>query len=131
MTEKEDEEILNPRGKRLAYSRFFAGGMHKDDSVLLRDFKRNCAKKGIHMSYDGMKKCCGWSILLERNNRIENALISIAAASGIDADVFIDEVVSKFLENIEAEFKKNNLAKKVGTFRKDAIDKTVVKLVET
>jgi len=131
MTE-EDREILNPRGKRLAYSNFFGGWMHRADCrKLVVEFKRNCAKRGMHMNYDGKKNRCGWSILLERNNRIENVLIPIAVASGINADIFIDELLDKFLENIEVKYTKNGLAKEIDTFRRDTIDKTVVKLVKT
>ena len=122
---KENEEIFNPRGKRLAYSRFFTGGMHKDDSEELKDFKRNCAEKGVHMSYDGRKKCCGWSILLKRNNKIEGTLTPIATACKSDVDAFVDELLDEFLENIEVECKKSGIIKELDAFRKTTINKTV------
>jgi len=125
------EDKVGPRGKRILYSRFFSGGIHKDDSEELEEFKRNCSRKDIHMNYDGKKKRCAWSILLKRNNKIEEILIPFALASGVDADVFIDEVIEKFLENIKLECTKNDLPEKVESFRKDTIEKVVSKTVQT
>jgi len=123
-----NEDMVGARGKRLLYSKFFSGGIHKDDAKYLNEFKSNCSKKDIHMSYDGKKKKCAWSILLKRNNKIENTLIPFALTSAIDADVFIDEVIDEFLENIKVEYTKNDLAEMVGSFRKDTIKKSVSKL---
>ena len=125
------EDKVGPRGKRILYSRFFSGGIHKDDYNQVEEFKQNCSRKNIHMNYDGKKKRCAWSILLKRNNKIEDILIPFALASGVDADVFIDEIIEKFLENIKLECTKNDLPEKVESFRKDAIEKAVVKTVQT
>lgn len=125
------EDKVGPRGKRLLYSRFFSGGIHKDDYNQVEEFKQNCSRKNIHMNYDGKKKRCAWSILLKRNNNIEEILIPFALASGVDADVFIDEIIEKFLENIKLECTKNDLPEKVGAFRKDTIEKAVAKTVKT
>ncbi len=108
----EEEGNLNPRGKRLLYSRFFAGAIHKDDSRELMDFKRNCAEKGVHMSYNGGENRCGWSIALKQSNEIDKVLIPIAAASGVNTRVFIAEVMGEFLENMKAKSTKNDLAKR-------------------
>ena len=124
------EDIVGPRGKRLLHSRFFSGGIHKDDSEHLEEFKNYCSRKGIHMNYDGKKKNCGWSIRIKRGNRIERDFIPIAEAMGIDADVFIDEILDQFREGIRMEFKKNGVVKEIGMFRKNTINKTVSKVVE-
>lgn len=126
-----EEDMVGARGKRLLYSRFFSGGIHKDDSKELEEFKNNCSRKDIHMNYDGKKKRCAWSVLLKRNNKIERILVPFALASGIDADVFIDEVIDEFLENIKLECTKNDLTQKVGSFRKDTISKIVAKTKHT
>ena len=80
------EDKVGPRGKRILYSKFLSGGIHKDDYNQVEEFKQNCSRKGIHMNYDGKKKRCAWSILLKRNNKIEDVLIPFALASGVDAD---------------------------------------------
>lgn len=125
------EDIVGPRGKRLIYSKFFSGGIHREDVEHLDKFKNNCSRKGIHMNYDGRKKECAWSVLLKRNNKIEEILIPFALASGVDVDVFIDEIIEKFLENIKLECTKNDLSEKVESFRKDTIEKVVSKTVQT
>jgi len=125
-----EEDTIGPRGKRLLHSRYFSGGIHKDDFKDLEEFKKNCSRKDIHMNYDGKKESCAWSILLKRNNKIEKILIPFAQASGIDADVFIDEVLDEFLENIKLECTDNNLAQKMGTLRKKAISKTISNVIE-
>jgi len=125
-----NEDIVGPRGKRILYSWPIHGYIHKEDVKYFEMFKKNCSKKGVHMNYDGKKEDCGWSILLKRNNRIEDVLIPIAEASGIDVDVFIDEFVDRFLESIKLECKKNGVVKEIGRFRKDTIGRTVSKIVE-
>jgi len=125
------EDIVGPRGKRVLYSKFFAGGIHESDLKHLREFKRNCFTKGIHMNYDGKKRGCGWSILFKRNNKIEKTLVPIAMESGIDIDVFIDEMIDRLLEDLKTECAKNKLAKEVGTFRKDEIKKVVSNITIT
>jgi len=120
-----EEDIMGARGKRLLHSRYFSGGIHKDDFKDIKEFKKNCSRKNIHMNYDGKKHRCAWSILLKRNNKIENVLIPFALESGIDTDVFIDEVIDAFLENIKLECTRNDLVSKVESFRKDIVSKTV------
>ena len=124
------EDNIGPRGKRLLYSRFFSGGIHRDDFKHLEEFKYNCSRKESHMNYDGKKESCGWSILLKRNNKIEEILIPIALTSGINADIFIDEVLDEFLENIKTECTNNNLSKELGSLRKSTISKTVSNVIE-
>lgn len=126
----ENENIVGPRGKRLLYSRFFSGGISKDDAKHLEEFKTNCSRKNSHMNYDGKKKDCGWSILLKRNNKIEKVLIPIAEASGFDVDIFIDEMIDQFLKNISRECIKNDPVKEISIFRKDTISKIVPDIIE-
>ena len=125
------EDKMGARGNWLFYSKPVHGYIHKDDDKERKEFKNNCSRKNIHMNYDGKKRRCGWLVLLKRNNRIEKVLIPFALASGIDADIFIDEVIDEFLENIKIECTKNDLAEKVGSFRKDTISKVVSKIKET
>ena len=124
-----DEEVVGPRGKRLLYSKFFSGGIHKEDVKDYEEFGDNCSRKGIHMNYDGKKKDCGWSIRLKRGNKIERDFIPIAEVMGIDADVFIDEILDQFRESIKMEFKKTGVVKEIGMSRKNTISKTVSKVV--
>lgn len=124
------EDMVGARGKRLLNSKFFAGGIYKDDLKYLIEFKSNCSRKGTHMSYDGTKRGCAWATMLKRNNRIERILLPIAEASKMDVDVFIDEVIDEFLDNVEAECVRKDLANKVGSFRKDTISKVVNKIVQ-
>ena len=124
------EKKIGPRGRRILYSWFFSGGVHKDDHKDIQEFKDNCAMKGIHMSYDGKNRRCGWSILIKRDNRLEKILMPFAQASGIDADVFIDEVLDEFLENIKLECTDNNMAHKLGMLRNDVISKTISNVIK-
>jgi len=124
------ENIVGPRGRRVLYSRFFSGGIHKDDAKHLEEYKNNCSRKDIHMNYDGKKKRCAWSTLLKRNNKIENVLIPIAEDSGFDADIFIDDMLDQFLKNISRSCVKNNPVEEISIFRKDTISKIVPDIIE-
>lgn len=120
-----ENEVMGPRGKRLFYSRFFSGGIYRDDEKHLDKFKHNCSRKNSNMNYNGEKRECGWLTLLKRNNKIEDTLIPIATACKSDVDAFIDELLGEFLENIESECKKSGIIKELDTFRKNTINKSV------
>ena len=124
-----NENIVGPRGKRILYSWPIHGYIHREDVKHFEVFKKNCSRKGVHMNYDGNKEDCGWSIYLKRGNRIERDFIPIAEAMGIDADVFIDEILDQFREGIKMEFKKTGVVKEIGMFRRNTISKTVSKVV--
>ena len=96
----------------------------------LKEFKSNCSRKGDHMNYDGKKKSCGWATLLKRNNNIERIFIPIAEKSGTDVDVFIDEILNEYLENIKIECTKNNLAKETTSFRKNTFSTMITNMIE-
>ena len=125
-----NEDIVGPRGKRILHSRFFSGGIHRDDTKDIEEFGNNCSRKGIKMSYNGKKKDCGWSIRIKRGNKIEKVLIPIAEASGLDADIFIDEMLDQFLKNISRSCTKNNTGEEISSFRKDTINKIVPTIIE-
>ena len=120
-----EEEVMGPRGKRLFYSRFFSGGIYRADEKHLDEFKHNCSRKNLNMNYNGEKNECGWLTLLKRNNKIEDMLIPIAYACKSNTDVFINELLNEFLENIKVECEKSGVIEEIDSFRKDSINKTV------
>lgn len=120
-----NEDVVGARGKQLLYSKRLGGIIHRDFTKDLVEFGDNCARMGIHMNYDGKKKDCGWSIALKQTNEITRTLSPFALASGMDGIVFIKDVVGEFLENFKVECIKTDFVKELGSFRKDAISKTV------
>ena len=125
-----NENIVGPRGKRILHSRFFSGGIHKDDIEELEEFKQNCSKKGIKMNYNGKQQSCGWSILFKRNNKIEKILVPIADMSGIDTDIFIDEVISELLNSIKKQCEEKELTRESESFKKSTISKIISKIID-
>ena len=125
-----NENIVGPRGKRVIYSRFFSGGIHKDDIEELEEFKQNCSKKGIKMNYNGKKQSCGWSILFKRNNKIERVLIPIANMSGIDVDIFIDEVIDELLDSIKKQCEEKELTRESESFKKSTVSKIISNVIK-
>ena len=125
-----NEEIVGPRGKRILHSRFFSGGIHKDDIEELEEFKQNCSKKGIKMNYNGKQQSCGWSILFKRNNKIERILVPIANMSGIDTDTFIDEVIAELLDSIKKQCEEKELTRESESFKKSTVSKIISKVID-
>jgi len=125
-----NNDIVGPRGKRVLHSRFFSGGIHKDDIEELEEFKQNCSKKGIKMSYNGKQQSCGWTILFRRNNKIEKILVPIANMSGIDIDVFIDEVIAELLDSIKKQCEEKELARESESFKKNTVSKIISNVIK-
>ena len=110
---------------RNKYSKKVQGGIHIGDEEEYIKFTENCSKKNMKLSYDGNNRECGWLTLFKRNNKIESVLIPIARSCNSNVDAFINEILEKFVENVIAECKKNNLSLEIELNRKDIVDKTV------
>ena len=125
-----NNDIVGPRGKRVLYSKPFHGFIHRDYIKDIKEFKYNCYREGIHMNYDGKKKDCGWSILVQQGNKIKKVFIPIAEANGIDVNIFTKETLDRVLKNISRSCVKNDPVKEISSFRKETINKIVPDIIE-